>query len=315
MLSPPCQGWKRPRDRSPTPHSREKATRTLPQITPGVGAILDTVPPVSRALLQTELDLVIELGESGQVLTPFVPALVAVKLPKRFMKHDIKHYDDNTDPKKFLNTYKYTLDNRGCTPEQMCKLFPEYLEGVANDWFNVLPKGTILIFCELGTTFLNRFFKKSSTLEATVDILNVKQRSNESLSNYITKFTSETLRLRCPSDEVIRTTFHNGLQVKPLYDKLVRHPPASSHDMWTTVQKYVATKDSARRKTEQEANPRKSNTGKARNRADKGRSAFDRLNKGRLEQKIDASQLIPLTKSSTDILSLNKDVLRPPLPM
>lgn len=77
----------------------------------------------------------------------------------------------------------------------MCKLFPEYLEGEANDWFNALPKGTVSTFRELGTTFLNRFFQKSSTPGATIDILNVKQKSSVSLSDYITRFTTETLRL------------------------------------------------------------------------------------------------------------------------
>lgn len=79
--------------------------------------------------------------------------------------------------------------------------------------------------------------------------------------------------------------------------------------MWITVQKYVATEDNARRKSKQEVGLRKSDQGKTRDRGDKGRSAFDRLNKGRLELKVDASQLIPLTKSRTDILRLNKDVL------
>lgn len=55
--------------------------------------------------------------------------------------------------------------------------------------------------------------------------------------------------------------------------------------------------------------------GKVRDKRDKGRSTFDRLNKGQLESKVDASQLTPLTKSCTNILSLNKNVLRPPPPL
>lgn len=69
--------------------------------------------------------------------------------------------------------------------------------------------------------FLHQFFQKSTTPGAAVDILNVKQKATETLSNYITRFTSKTLRLGCSSDELIRTAFHNGLRVGPLYDKLV----------------------------------------------------------------------------------------------
>lgn len=68
----------------------------------------------------------------------------------------------------------------------MCKLFPEYLEGVANDWFNALPKGTISSFRELGIVFLHRFFQKSVAPGAAVDVLNVKQKVGELLSDYVT---------------------------------------------------------------------------------------------------------------------------------
>lgn len=118
-----------------------------------------------------------------------------------------------------------------------------------------------------------------------MDILNVKQESNKTLSDYVTRFTSETLRLGCSPDELIRTAFHNGLRVGPLYDKLVRHPPQTSHDMWTTVQKYVASEDSAQRKAEYELGVGKSDLSKNQDRGEKGRN--DRLNKGRLEPKMD----------------------------
>lgn len=83
--------------------------------------------------------------------------------------------------------------------------------------------------------------------------------------------------------------------------------------MWTTVQKYIAVEDSARRKAEQESNHSKS--AREPEPRERGKSAFVRLNKGRLEPKVDESHLTPLMKSRTDILSLNKDVLRPPPPL
>lgn len=128
------------RDRSPTLHSYERAARTAPQAALETRVISDIVPHASKALIQTELDSVIGLGGSGQVLTPFVFVLAPIKLPGRFVKPEIRYYDGSTDPKKFLSTYKYTLHNRGCTPEQMCKLFPEYLEGVAKTSLVPYPK-------------------------------------------------------------------------------------------------------------------------------------------------------------------------------
>lgn len=151
---------RRGRDRNPTPHSREKVAWTIPPAAKRANVLPKKIPLASHALIQFELDSVIGIENSGQVLTLFTGCINSAKLPRRFLKLGMHHYDGSTDPKKFLCTYKYTLDNRGCTPEQLCKLFPEYLEGVANDWFNALPKNTISSFGELGTAFLNRFSKE-----------------------------------------------------------------------------------------------------------------------------------------------------------
>lgn len=69
----------------------------------------------------------------------------------------------------------------------------------------------------------------------------------------------------------------------------------------------MAAEDSAQRKADQEAGLKRSEQAKTRD--DKGRSAFDKLNMGRLEPKVNASQLTLLNTSCTDILILNKDVL------
>lgn len=83
--------------------------------------------------------------------------------------------------------------------------------------------------------------------------------------------------------------------------------------MWTTVQRYEEAEDSARIKAEQELGQNR--PARDQEPREKGRSAFDQFNKGRLELKVDESQFVPLTKSRIDVLSLNKDVLQPPPPL
>lgn len=72
---------RRRRPRSPTPHSREKVARTIPDPGPAQGNILDSIPQASKALLQAQLDLAIDIDESGQILNLVVPALAAEKHP------------------------------------------------------------------------------------------------------------------------------------------------------------------------------------------------------------------------------------------
>lgn len=120
---------------------------------------------------------------------------------------------------------------------------------------------------------------------------------NESLYNYINKFTLETLRLVYIYDELIQSTFHNGLQERPLYNELVHHPSISSHEMLKVVCTFVVTEDSTRRKTEEEANLRKALEVKPRE--ERNQNVSDRINKGQIEPNVNLSQLSQLNKSRT----------------
>lgn len=62
-------------------------------------------------------------------------------------------------------------------------------------------------FRDLEILFRNPFFQKIHVPGATMDILNVKQNKDETLSNYVTRFISETLGLECSNDELICLAF------------------------------------------------------------------------------------------------------------
>lgn len=127
------------------------------------------------AFIQTKLDKTINLGNEGQVLTPFISSINSVKLPKGFVKPELCNYDGSNDPKDFMSTFKYTIDDRGCNATQMHKFFPEYLQGTTDDWYNKLLKNTISLFREFAMVFLDRvFFQKSIILGGIFDILNVR---------------------------------------------------------------------------------------------------------------------------------------------
>lgn len=104
----------------------------------------------------------------------------------------------------------------------MCKIFLEYLTGSANKWFNKLPRGNILSFRNLVFKFFNKFFQQARAPESYENILYVKQRRDESLNDYMTRFTSESIKLCCSSDELIILAFQNRLRLGPLYQKLRR---------------------------------------------------------------------------------------------
>lgn len=115
----------------------------------------------------------------------------------------------------------------------------------------MIAKGIDLLPPGVGHTLSS---KRAKFLGVTVDILNVKQRKDEPLCNYVLRFTCKTLRLECSNDKLICLTFQNGLLIGPLYTELCQHPPTSSHDMWKFAHDFVAAEANTKQNVEQDTN-------------------------------------------------------------
>lgn len=64
----------------------------------------------------------------------------------------------------------------------MCKIFPEYVTGSANEWFNEFPRGSISSFRDLPSKFYI-FFQQARALRSSNNILNMKQRKDKSFND------------------------------------------------------------------------------------------------------------------------------------
>lgn len=86
-----------------------------------------------------------------------------------------------------------------------------------------------------------------------MDILNIKNEKDEFFSDYATRFTTETLRLRCTLDELNCSAFQNGLLVGSLYIELCQYHLTSTQDILKVVYIYATVVDATQRKAEKEA--------------------------------------------------------------
>ena len=73
------------------------------------------------------------------MISPFIEEILRTKFLEKINRPSIVHYDGITDPKVFLSHFRYAMKNQDLTPMHMCKLFPKYLIGAANEWFSELP--------------------------------------------------------------------------------------------------------------------------------------------------------------------------------
>ena len=66
-------------------------------------------------------------------------------------------YDGKTDPVLHIEQYQAAADIYVVPDEMSCKAFPGTLTGVAQIWYNNLPRGKISTFFQLDELFIGNF--------------------------------------------------------------------------------------------------------------------------------------------------------------
>ncbi|CAL9018681.1 unnamed protein product, partial [Prunus brigantina] len=156
-------------------------------------------------------------GEMGMVIGD-------TKAPK------IALYEGLTDPYDHLDNFRYAMEGRGANEATKCRLFPTTLKGAALNWFKRLSPESVGSFSELRRAFLDRYMIISSRLYTANDLSAVRQKTNESLRDYITRFNNEYARCE-GCDEATAHNALGGLQGGDFFFHLTRNPPETYKDL------------------------------------------------------------------------------------
>ena len=78
-------------------------------------------------------------------------------------------------------------------------------------WFSRLTPNSISSFKELSTQFTSHFIGGHRYKKSTACLINIKQREDETLRSYITRFNKEALSIGETDDKILVATFMNGL--------------------------------------------------------------------------------------------------------
>ena len=93
----------------------------------------------------------------------------------------------------------------------MCRVFPTTLKGLARIWFNRLTSNSINTFKELRAQFTSHFIGGHRYKRSTACLMSIKQREDETLKSYITRFNKEALSIDEANDKILVAAFTNGL--------------------------------------------------------------------------------------------------------
>ena len=125
----------------------------------------------------------------------------------------------------------------------MCRAFPTTLKGAARIWFSRLTPNSINAFKELSAQFTLHFIGGHRYKKSTACLISIKQREDETLRSYITRFNKEALSIDEADDKILVAAFTNGLQKGKFLFSLYKNDPKTMSEVLYRATKYTNAED------------------------------------------------------------------------
>ncbi|XP_072052062.1 uncharacterized protein [Arachis hypogaea] len=127
---------------------------------------------------------------------PFTAEIMNFQLPRQFtLPTTLTPYDGLGDPKQHVKKFPSIMIVNGASDPILCRCFPSFLDGPALDWFCSLPADSISRFQELAKQFEDHFAASAIYLHDSDYLTTIKQGPQESLKDYITRFTKVAMSI------------------------------------------------------------------------------------------------------------------------
>ena len=137
----------------------------------------------------------------------------------------IDSYDGVKDLLDYLETFKTLMHLQGVADEIMCRAFPMTLKDAARIWFSRLTPNSISTFEEWSTQFTAYFIGGHKYNKSTACLMSIKQREDEMLRSYISRFNKETLSIDEANDKILMAAFTNELRKGKFLFSLYKNDP------------------------------------------------------------------------------------------
>ena len=157
---------------------------------------------------------------------------------------------------------------QGVADKIMCRAFPTTLKGAARIWFSRLMPNSISTFKELSAQFTAHFIGGHRYKKPTACLMSIKQREDETLRSYISRFNKEALSIDEANDKIIIAAFTNGLRKGKFLFSLYKNDPKTMSKVLYRATKYMNTEDALSAKEEK---PKKKRERQDDTRQDQGR--------------------------------------------
>jgi hypothetical protein len=191
----------------------------------------------------------VTLGKPNNPKPPFTKEVMDEHISRKFKMPTIKPYDGKGDPSNHVRTFSNALLLQPASDALKCRAFPQTLSGMAQRWYSRLPPNSISSFEELSDAFINQFISGGIHEKSSASLMNVVQGKNESLRDYIKRFTDETLGITDLENKIAMVALQNGTTNLYFKMSLAKHPPEDMAELQQRAGKYIKAEDSMRKDT------------------------------------------------------------------
>ncbi|XP_065632230.1 uncharacterized protein LOC136068692 [Quercus suber] len=219
------------------PEGRNAPSRPERQNT-SLPSLMDATPPPMFAEMQAmkeQMEVMMNALEGrvssdlddlvNRTDSPFTGPVNSFPLPHKFRMPQIESYDGVKDPLDHLETFKTLMHLQGVLDEIMCRAFPTTLKGPVRIWFRQLTLNSISTFKELSAQFTSHFIGRHRYKKSTACLMSIRQREDETLRSYITRFNKEVLSIDEADDKILVAAFMNGLRKGKFLFSLYKNDP------------------------------------------------------------------------------------------